>query len=324
MDAETRAEVRAQPTQEMSKKQKPRLTADDIADPNPFYEGQKITLVKCGGGGFMGVDSTQELVVKQAFGTLKSRPGPARNFTVVAKPRAKNRYGLRAEMESGAIVLDGHLKSERDIMESDTGRFMMDGRGGRFYDNGEGAEATAKFLAEHCVCHTLDRLKYPPRIVLQSDREDVLLGDVAKPFPELLATLPPALCLSEEVEEIKPAPPPHRHPLLTVGLRTRLLTKGPDAEVPIVKIFNPSGEGTWLLCGLDSDGDTLVGYADLGFGCVEYGPISLNELETFRSQLTKLPLERDLHFDRCDYTMSELLAMQSIPTCLRKPKEVAV
>jgi hypothetical protein len=55
--------------------------------------------------------------------------------------------------------------------------------------------------------------------------------------------------------------------LLTPNLRDRLLVNGrvPDADhVPVVKFFNPLGEGVWLATELDPDGDTLFGLADLG------------------------------------------------------------
>src|ERR1700693_2756262 len=55
--------------------------------------------------------------------------------------------------------------------------------------------------------------------------------------------------------------------LLTPDLRDRLLVNGrmPDADhVPVVKFFNPLGEGVWLATELDPDGDTLFGLADLG------------------------------------------------------------
>lgn len=55
--------------------------------------------------------------------------------------------------------------------------------------------------------------------------------------------------------------------LLTPELRERLLTNGREFDadhVPVVKFFNPLGEGVWLATELDADGDTLFGLADLG------------------------------------------------------------
>ncbi len=46
-------------------------------------------------------------------------------------------------------------------------------------------------------------------------------------------------------------------------------------HVPVVKFFNPLGEGVWLATELDEDGDTLFGLADLGEP--ELGSFSLSE-----------------------------------------------
>jgi hypothetical protein len=56
--------------------------------------------------------------------------------------------------------------------------------------------------------------------------------------------------------------------LLTPSMRARLLANGrmPDADhIPVVKFFNPFGQGTWLATELDEDGDILFGLADLGY-----------------------------------------------------------
>ena len=55
--------------------------------------------------------------------------------------------------------------------------------------------------------------------------------------------------------------------LLTDDLREHLLANGLErgaGHVPVVKFFNPLGEGVWLATELDADGDTLFGLADLG------------------------------------------------------------
>ena len=85
--------------------------------------------------------------------------------------------------------------------------------------------------------------------------------------------------------------------LLTQSLRERLLANGAcEADhAPIVKFFNPIGAGTWLFSELDSDGDTLFGLCDLGFGFPELGSASLSEIASVRLPLG-LTIERDLHF----------------------------
>ncbi len=67
----------------------------------------------------------------------------------------------------------------------------------------------------------------------------------------------------------------------------------PDADhVPVVKFFNPLGEGVWLAREMDPDGDTLFGLADLGEP--ELGSFSLKEMASVRLPLG-LGIERDLH-----------------------------
>ena len=95
--------------------------------------------------------------------------------------------------------------------------------------------------------------------------------------------------------------------LLTQGQRARLIanaaahhdamqrdSREPD-PAPVVKFFNPCGAATWLFSELDSDGDTLFGLCDLGFGCPELGSASLAEIASVRVSFG-LKIERDLHF----------------------------
>jgi Protein of unknown function (DUF2958) len=64
---------------------------------------------------------------------------------------------------------------------------------------------------------------------------------------------------------------------------------------PVVKLFTPDAQGTWLLTELDPDGVLAFGLCDLGLGCPELGYVSLIELSSVRGKLG-LPVERDLHF----------------------------
>lgn len=85
--------------------------------------------------------------------------------------------------------------------------------------------------------------------------------------------------------------------LLTQSQRARLLANGrmPDADhIPVVKFFNPFGQGTWLATELDEDGDILFGLADLGYP--ELGSWSLSEMAAIRLPFG-LGIERDLHFE---------------------------
>jgi hypothetical protein len=64
---------------------------------------------------------------------------------------------------------------------------------------------------------------------------------------------------------------------------------------PVVKLFTPDAQCTWLLTELGLD-DIAFGLCDLGLGCPELGFVSMRELREARGPLG-LPIERDLHFD---------------------------
>ena len=64
---------------------------------------------------------------------------------------------------------------------------------------------------------------------------------------------------------------------------------------PVIKLFTPDAQCTWLLTELDADG-LAFGLCDLGLGCPELGYVSLVELRTVRGNLG-LPIERDLQFE---------------------------
>lgn len=91
--------------------------------------------------------------------------------------------------------------------------------------------------------------------------------------------------------------------LITEQQRTQLLAngqahaEGSDIDpLPVVKLFTPDAQATWLLTELDpEDSDTAFGLCDLGLGMPELGSVRLSELSTIRGPLG-LPVERDLHF----------------------------
>lgn len=84
--------------------------------------------------------------------------------------------------------------------------------------------------------------------------------------------------------------------LLTPTQRAQLLANGRQRgadHVPVVKFFNPFGEGVWLATELDEDGDVMFGLADIG--CPELGSWSFSELESIRLPFG-MGIERDLLF----------------------------
>ncbi len=108
-------------------------------------------------------------------------------------------------------------------------------------------------------------------------------------------------------------------PPLTDAQRAQLLANGRtnaarnaagQAEqdfVPVVKLFTPDANATWLLTEIDpGDEDAAFGLCDLGLGCPELGFVSLSELATVRGRLG-LPVECDRHF-RADKPLSAYAA----------------
>jgi hypothetical protein len=96
--------------------------------------------------------------------------------------------------------------------------------------------------------------------------------------------------------------------LLTDDIQRRLLQNGKlrnhfaeegNAEpdfFPVLKLFTPDANCTWLLSELDPDEPSIAfGLCDLGMGFPELGSVSLTELESVRGRLG-LAIERDLHF----------------------------
>lgn len=84
--------------------------------------------------------------------------------------------------------------------------------------------------------------------------------------------------------------------LLTGTQRDRLLANGRQRDqdhIPVVKFFNPLGEGVWLATELDEDGDIMFGLADLGYP--ELGSWSLGEMQSVRLPFG-MGIERDLLF----------------------------
>ncbi len=70
---------------------------------------------------------------------------------------------------------------------------------------------------------------------------------------------------------------------------------------PVVKLFTPDANATWLLTELDPENDDLAfGLCDLGYP--ELGWVSLSKLASVRGTFG-LPVERDLHFDG-EYALS--------------------
>jgi len=80
--------------------------------------------------------------------------------------------------------------------------------------------------------------------------------------------------------------------LITKKIRRELEKKG---DKPALKLFNPIGSATWLISEIDED-NIMFGLCDLGFGCPEFGYVSLAEIEALDLPLG-MRIERDLYFE---------------------------
>jgi hypothetical protein len=68
-------------------------------------------------------------------------------------------------------------------------------------------------------------------------------------------------------------------------------------HAPVVKLFTPDANATWLISEIDPDEPQLAfGLCDLNLGFAELGYVDLEEIRSVRGPLG-LPVERDLHFE---------------------------
>jgi Protein of unknown function (DUF2958) len=90
------------------------------------------------------------------------------------------------------------------------------------------------------------------------------------------------------------------HVLIPTYIRDQLLANGAKSAagedidpIPVVKLFTPDANATWLLTELDPERPTIAfGLADLGLSCPEIGYISMDEISTIRGPMG-LSVERD-------------------------------
>lgn len=79
--------------------------------------------------------------------------------------------------------------------------------------------------------------------------------------------------------------------LFTAPQREQLLANcGQDDPFPVVKLFTPFANCTWLLTEIDPDNeDYAFGLCDLGMGFPELGYVDLGDIRS-------VGVERDIHF----------------------------
>jgi hypothetical protein len=114
------------------------------------------------------------------------------------------------------------------------------------------------------------------------------------------------------------------HVLITPEARELMLANGRARRdaVPVVKLFTPDADCTWILTELDPDDpDVAFGLCDLGMGFPELGSVYLPEIMSVRGPLG-LPVERDLHF-RTDKLLSAWADAARAAERITEPKEPA-
>tara|TARA_B100001248_G_scaffold230395_1_gene190267 strand:+ start:616 stop:1035 length:420 start_codon:yes stop_codon:yes gene_type:complete len=83
--------------------------------------------------------------------------------------------------------------------------------------------------------------------------------------------------------------------LITEEIEKKLSkNKGDGSDKPYLKLFNPTGRGTWLITSIE--GDLMFGLCDLGMGFPELGYVSLMELQSLDLPFG-LSIERDMQFE---------------------------
>ena len=91
--------------------------------------------------------------------------------------------------------------------------------------------------------------------------------------------------------------------LITAEQRRKMLANGQKSigdekanPYPVVKLFTPDANCTWLLAELDpQEPDIAFGLCDLGLGFPELGSVLISEIESVRGRFG-LSVERDVHF----------------------------
>tara|TARA_Y100001973_G_C5186396_1_gene328132 strand:- start:521 stop:847 length:327 start_codon:yes stop_codon:yes gene_type:complete len=77
----------------------------------------------------------------------------------------------------------------------------------------------------------------------------------------------------------------------------------------VVKLFNPTGQGTWFLSEYNPDQDIAFGLCHIFEK--ELGYVDISELKNYKGMFG-LGIERDLHFDANKYTLEECKEMINV------------
>jgi hypothetical protein len=101
--------------------------------------------------------------------------------------------------------------------------------------------------------------------------------------------------------------------LITAAIQKRLQKnyETDDHSTAVLKLFG--GQATWCITMIEPDGDTMWGLCDLNMDCIEYGTVSLKELQELRFPPFGLGIERDMSFH--EVKIEELQRRETLRGC---------
>jgi len=76
-------------------------------------------------------------------------------------------------------------------------------------------------------------------------------------------------------------------------------------QKPVIKLFNPSGLGTWFVSSMSED--ETIGYGVCKIQETEIGSIDMKGLAKIVCPPLGLPIERDIHFEANKHTVEECM-----------------
>ena len=82
-------------------------------------------------------------------------------------------------------------------------------------------------------------------------------------------------------------------------------TRTGHMQKPVIKLFNPSGIGTWYISSMTEDGN--IGYGVCKLQETEIGSIDMQGIAEIRTPPFRLPIERDLYFTSNKHTIEECM-----------------
>tara|TARA_R110000764_G_scaffold5463_2_gene21690 strand:+ start:3971 stop:4291 length:321 start_codon:yes stop_codon:yes gene_type:complete len=82
-------------------------------------------------------------------------------------------------------------------------------------------------------------------------------------------------------------------------------TRTGNMQKPVIKLFNPSGIGTWFVSSMTEDEN--IGYGVCKIQETEIGSIDMQGLKKIVCPPLGLPIERDIHFEANKHTIEECM-----------------